>query len=137
METNMMGDKKDGFTIVEVIITIVVGSILLFGLAAMVNSIFVINARAHDTILVNSLIEDKVEELRSNTFASLSDGTVDFANELPDSITEGRSATYTVSAVTGNLGLKEVEFNVSYNDYGSTVYYNYKTFIGELGVGQY
>ena len=132
-----MDRNNQGFTIIEVIIAIVVGSILMFGLATMVNSIRVINARAQDTVLINSLVEDKVEELRSMGFSALEDITVDFTDDLPASITKNRSATYTTTTVTGNVGLKEVEISISHNDYGSTTYYEYKTFIGELGVGQY
>ena len=132
-----ISNNQSGFTLVEVIVVIVVAGIMMIGISNTVVGIRLINARAKDAAVVNSLVEDKVEELRSQTFVGLSDGTFDFTDELPDTITKNRSATYTVSTVSGNAALKQLDVTVSYNDFNSNAVYEYRTYIGELGVGQY
>jgi prepilin-type N-terminal cleavage/methylation domain-containing protein len=133
-----MVSKNDiGFTLVEVIVTIVVAGIMMIGLSTTVVGIRLINARSKDAALINSVAIEKVEELRSRTFIQLDDGSYDFTNELPDTITNDRSATYTVSSVPGNASLKEIVVSINYNDFNNESTYEYKTYIGELGVGQY
>lgn len=132
-----MAQNQKGFTLVEIIVTIVVAGIMMIGLSSTVIGIRLINARAKDAALVNSIVEDKVEELRSQTFVRLVNGTYDFTDELPDTITDDRTATYTVATASGNVALKEITITISYNDFNEEDVYEYKTFIGELGVGQY
>lgn len=132
-----MKNRQEGFTLVEVIVTIIVAGIMMIGLSSTVVGIRLINARAKDAALVNSLAVDKIEQLRSATFVSLADGTYDFTSELPDTITNNRSAVYTVETVPGNVALKEINLTISYNDFNTEKVYEYSAFIGELGVGQY
>lgn len=132
-----MSKNDIGFTLVEVIVTIVVAGIMMIGLSTTVVGIRLINARSKDAALINSVAIEKVEELRSRTFIQLDDGSYDFTNELPDTITNDRSATYTVSSVPGNASLKEIVVSINYNDFNNESTYEYKTYIGELGVGQY
>lgn len=94
-----------------------------------------LNDRARDRASVNALVENKVEGLRSISFVGLTDGTTDFTSELPASIGAPRSAVYTVSSVSP--ALKQVDVVVTYNDHGQTRTTTYRTYIGELGVGQY
>ncbi len=129
--------NQSGFTLVEIVVVIIISGIMMVGLSSTVVSIRLVNARAIDSALVNSIVEDKVEELRSQTYVSLSDGTYDFTSELPATINENRSAEYTITTVSGNAALKEVDFIVTYNDFNNSAVYEYKTYIGELGVGQY
>lgn len=129
--------SEEGFTLLEVIIAIVISSIMLVGLASMIVNIRLINARARDIAVVNAIAVAKVEELRSNSYVSLEDGTYEFTDELPATITKNRSAEYIVNTVPGNPALKEVLVTISYNDFNDPVTYKYKTYIGELGVGQY
>jgi prepilin-type N-terminal cleavage/methylation domain-containing protein len=127
--------KQAGFTVIELLVAIVVVGILVPTLVGFVNTLNRLNDRARDLSLVNALVENKAEGLRSMGFTALPDGTTTFTNELPATLGNPKSATYTTS--TPNAGIKRVDIAVSYNDHGSTQTVQYRTYIGELGVGQY
>ncbi len=124
-----------GFTIIELLIAIAVVGILVPTLVSFVNTLNRFNDRARDMTLVNSLAENKAESLRSLGYSGLTDGSTSFVSELPTTLGSPKNATYTVS--TPNPGIKQVDLVISYNDHGATQTANYRTMIGELGVGQY
>jgi len=132
-----MKNNQSGFTLVEVVVTIIVAGIMMIGLSSTVVGIRLVNARAKDAALINTIAEQKIEELRSRTFVQLEDGTFDFTNELPNTITGDRLAEYEVETVTGNVALKEITVSITYNSFNNEVTYAYRSYIGELGVGQY
>ena len=134
--TNEVARKTEqGFTIIELLVAIAVIGILVPTLVGFVNTLNRFNDRARDLTLVNSLAENKAEALRSSGYTALNNGTVSFASELSTSLGSPKSANYTVS--TPNTGMKQIDIVISYNDHGSTQTVNYRTYIGELGVGQY
>jgi len=124
-----------GFTITEIIVVIVAFGILLPVIVNTIGMLRSLNDRARDIATINALIENKAESLRSVSFVGLTNGTTDFASELPPEISQPRSATYTISSVSP--ALKQVDIVVSYNDYGAQREMEFRTYIGELGVGQY
>lgn len=126
---------EQGFTIIELLVTIAVVGIMVPTLVGFVNTLNRFNDRARDLTLVNSLAENKVESLRSIGFSSINTGTVSFTSEMPASLGSPRSADYTVTVPS--TGIKQIDMTISYNDHGTTQSVNYKTYIGELGVGQY
>lgn len=128
-------DPASGFTIIELVVSIIVFALLVPAVASFLNLLNTLNDQAADTAIVNALAENKVESLRSAKFNSLSNGTVSFVAELPETISTPRTATYTVTSPS--TGLKEINLNVTYNDHGSARTLTYKTYVGELGVGQY
>lgn len=124
-----------GFTIIELLVSIVLFAILVPATASFLALLNDMNDRARDTAIINALAENKIESLRSAKFTSLTNGTTSFTSELPDTITPPRSASYQIT--TANTGLKQVDLNIAYNDHGKQKTLSYKTYIGELGVGQY
>lgn len=124
-----------GFTIIELLIAIAVVGILVPTLVSFVNTLNRFNDRARDMTLVNSLAENKAESLRSLGYSGLTDGSTSFVSELPTTLGSPKNAIYTVS--TPNTGIKQVDLVITYNDHGTTQTANYRTMIGELGVGQY
>jgi len=131
----MKNQAQSGFTIIELIIAIALFAVIAPALAATISQLDGVNDRARDMAVVHGLVENKVEALRSISFSGVSNGTTDFTNELPATIATPRSATYTVSSV--NAALKQIDISVTYNDHGSTRDLTYRTYLGELGVGQY
>jgi prepilin-type N-terminal cleavage/methylation domain-containing protein len=127
--------NHSGFTIVELLITITLIAISVPAIALMIDAIGGVNDRARDLASIHALVERKVETLRSIGFTGLANGTTTFTSELPTSVAEPRSATYTISSL--NAGVKLVSVTVTYYDHGKTQSLAYKTYIGELGVGQY
>lgn len=124
-----------GFTIVELIVTIIVSAIII-GVVnlALVNQTH-IGQRNRDLVAANSYVEAKVESLRSAGFKALAIGNTDITSELPAELSAPRSATLTVSTVDD--ATKKIDISVTYNDQGTSRTYQYSTYIGELGVGQY
>lgn len=128
--------KSDkGFTTIELLITIAIVGILVPTLAGFINTLNRLNDRARDMTIINSLAENKVEGLRSIGFSGLATGTSDFTSELPATIGGPRSATYTITLPSG--AIKQVDLTFTYNDHGTSRTLNYRTYVGELGVGQY
>lgn len=128
-------NSQRGFTITELLVTIVVFAILVPVFGGLINTIASLNDQARDRATINAFVENKVESLRSISFTGLTNGTVDFTSELPQSIAAPRSATYTVSSF--NPAIKQIDVVVTYTDKGGPSSLEYRTYVGELGVGQY
>jgi len=126
--------RTNGFTVLEVLIGIGLFGIIMPSILLSVVQVNRLNDKAKDLTQANILAEQKMETLRSAGFNALNIATVDFTNELSQSFTEPRSATYTVTSPYS--GIKEIEVVIQYNDQGQTRTLSYKSLIGELGVAQ-
>ena len=128
-------NQTAGFTIVELIVSLVVGS-LLVGAASLLGSVYYsLSARALSLTVANSYSENKVEGLRSTGYLGLTDGTTDITSELPGELRSPRSGSLQVSSQSTSV--KKIDISITYNDQGAQRTYSYTTYIGELGVGQY
>lgn len=128
--------KQDGgFTIVELLITLLVGAVMVTGLNAIVVSQSFLGERSRDLVLANSFVEGKFESLRSLGFLGLNDGTTDITSELPTELNNPRSGSIVVTPHSS--GTKKIAITITYNEQGRPRTYSYSTLIGELGVGQY
>jgi prepilin-type N-terminal cleavage/methylation domain-containing protein len=125
---------QKGFTVVELVVSIVVAGIIIPSVALALNNLAAINHRARDLALANTIAQNKVETLRSIGYNSITSGTVNFSSELPISMGGPKSASYTIS--TPVTGEKQVDVNITYTDYGATRNLAFRTYISELGVGQ-
>lgn len=135
MKPETIQKDQTGFTIVELLITLIVGAIVVTGLNSIVTTQSYISQRGRDMILANSFAETKVEALRSQGFLSTPLGSTDITNELPAELNTPRSATMEISPHT--TASKKITITMSYNEQGRQRTYSYSTLIGELGVGQY
>jgi len=127
--------NQNGFTLVELMTAIVIGAFFFAAVSTLIANNSHLAQRARDVAAANSFAENKVEQLRSAGYLSLSDGTTDVTAELPAELKPPRSASVAVSSASTSI--KKIELSVSYNDQGSSQTYGYTTYIGELGVGQY
>jgi Tfp pilus assembly protein PilE len=127
--------EEEGFTIVELIVSILVAVILIASVNSIYTSHLVQSHQMRSMAVVTSFIENKVETLRSIGFLGLNDGTTNITSELPSDLMSPKSGSIVISSQAS--GLKKVVIGVSYFDGGKTRNYSYQTFIGELGVGQY
>src|SRR5436190_2054645 len=96
-----------GFTIVELMTTVVVAGIIIPAIAIALTNLAVVNKLARDQALANMLVQNKVETLRSSGYNSLSDGATNFVSELPNTMGSPKSASYTVSSPA--TGEKQVD----------------------------
>lgn len=126
--------RQTGFTIVELIVTIVIAGFIIPSVAIALNNLAAINHRARDYAIANTIAQNKVETLRSNGYNSLNLGTVNFSSELPSSMGTPKNASYTVSSpVTGE---KQIDISISFTEYNATRNLTFRTYVSELGVGQ-
>lgn len=133
--TKDIGNTEKGFTLVEMLVTILVSIILIGALSVITNNNVFMAQKGRDLTIVNSFAENKVEELRSKGYLSISNGTTDITAEMPTELKKPRSGSIAIS--DASIGLKLVVINLNYNAQGQTQNHTYKTYIGELGVGQY
>jgi len=125
---------QDGFTLIELVTTILVATVFLLALNNSVTSYTHTGQEVRDFTTANSYVEAKVEALRNTGYNSLAVGTTDISSELPAELLRPRSASLAVTAPSS--GIKKVDISVTYNDQGASRTYSYTTYIGELGVGQ-
>ena len=125
---------SDGFTIVELLVTIAVAAIVTGSMSQVVTSYVHTAQRGRYLNLANAYVEAKVETLRNTGYNSIALGSTSLNSELPSQLPPQRSATMTVTNPSG--GIKQIVIVVNYNDQGNSNQYTYTTDIGELGVGQ-
>ncbi|HEY5549986.1 MAG TPA: prepilin-type N-terminal cleavage/methylation domain-containing protein [Candidatus Saccharimonadales bacterium] len=127
--------NEKGFTIVELIVSMIVGAIMIGSAILILTSGERLGQKHRDLVVANAFVEQKVEALRSTGFLGLADGTTSIASEMPTELNSPRSGSLQVS--TPSDGLKKIDISITYNESGTTRSYTYTTYIGELGVGQY
>lgn len=125
---------SQGFTVVELLITIGICGVIVPALAAGLTTLTLINNRSRDLALANMTAQNKAELLRSSGFNSIVVGTTDFTSDLPSTISEPKSASYTVTVPDD--GIKEIAITISYKDISSTRTVNYQTKVSEIGINQ-
>lgn len=123
-----------GFSLVELILSITVGVLFITSLTQIVNNYVSLGQKSRNVVLANSYVEGKIESLRNIGYNGLNIGTTDLSGELPVQLPTPRSASMTLTSLSG--GLKQADISVSYNDKGKTQTYSYTAYIGELSVVQ-
>ncbi len=126
--------KTGGFTVVEMLLGIALFGVLIPVIILGLNAVSVLNDSSKDLAIANIYAENKMEELRSIGFNTIGTGTVNISASLPATLGRTRSGSYTITAP--NAGIKEVVLTITIVHRGGTKTLNYKTDIGELGVGQ-
>ena len=114
---------------------IVIGGILVTLTGLLVNNLLVISRQSKDLTIANAYAENKIESLRSAGYLGVEEGTYDFTTELPDNLRQPRSATYTVTSPSPDL--KQIDVILSYYSGQGAENLTYRSYLGELGVGQY
>lgn len=127
--------NQSGYTLVEIIVALIVGTIVLGSLSLITVNQSHLSQLSRDLVLANAYSEGKYEALRSIGFNGLNNGTTSITSELPVELNSPRTGTMVVSSHTTSI--KKVVLTIVYNDQGATRTYSYTSLIGELGVGQY
>ncbi len=123
-----------GFTIVELLVTIAVAGIMIGSLSQVVTTYIHTAQRGRYLNLANSYVEAKVEALRNIGYNAISLGTTNLTPELPSQLPLRSTATMVVTSPEN--GIKQADITITYNDQGTSNSYSYTTYVGELGVGQ-
>ena len=127
--------NQSGFTIVELLVAIVVGSVFVTSINSVFSSHAYLSQRTQNLVFANAYAEGKIESLRSLGYNSLSNGTTSVTSELPAELTAPKSGSVVITDYSTSI--KKVELSITYNDLSTNRTYNYTTYVGELGVGQY
>ena len=126
-------EDQAGFTIVELVIAIIVGTGFILITNTAVNNYTHLATRNRQLTLANAFAEGEVEALRNTGYNGLGVGTTDISSQLPSALQSPKSASLKVSSLSG--GIKQIDITISYNDQIARTY-SYTTYLGELGVGQ-
>ena len=127
--------SSHGFTLVELMATIVVISFVVLSIANLYYSSQSAERKSNYLDQATRAAQREIEILRSNRYVSLTAGqSITFTDDLPTSLPKNRTGTV---AVTEPLaGLKRVDVTVSYTDAGEAQQVVLSSLIGEIGLSK-
>ena len=127
--------KKDGgFTLVEVLVTILLLGVTIASLSSMFISIRTVQVQTSYYDTANRAAAREIESLRNDSYGSLTAGQViDFTADLPTNL-PNRHGSATISAPSD--GLRRVDATVTYTSQGKTRTVTLSSLIGEIGITQ-
>lgn len=124
-----------GFTLVELMVTVVVLGIVISSLGGLYYVMQIIQVRSQHLDLATRAADTEIEDLRNNGYDSLTVGNnITFTSSLPSQLPKGATGTVVVSQPLS--GLKRVDVTVSYTDYGQAENITLSSDIGIVGIGQ-
>ncbi len=123
-----------GFTLVELLVTVVVLGIAIIGIAELFYSMQVAQVQSQHLDLATRAARAEIEDLRNNGYNNLvASGNINFTAKLPSSLPPNRSGTVAVSQPV--IGLVQVDVTVSYTDYDKPQTVKLTSDIGVIGIG--
>lgn len=126
--------KEGGFTLVEILITILMVGVASASLTSIFISIRNIQLQSSYYDLANRAAARQIELLRNDSYATLTAGqNINFTSDLPTTL-PNRSGTAVISAPSE--GLRRVDATVTYKAQGQTRTVTLSSLIGEIGITQ-
>ena len=135
MQKHRQQKAEGGYTLVELLVSLIVGALLVGSVHTIYTNQLLISQQGRDSVLANAFVEGKMETLRSRGYLNVPVGTTDITAELPGELQSPRNASQQVTAQAASV--KKVVVTVNYNLHGKNQSSTYTTYLGELGVGQY
>jgi prepilin-type N-terminal cleavage/methylation domain-containing protein len=133
MKINHHNIEQDGFTLVELLVTIVILGIALVGVASLFYTIQYTQRQAMYRDAANRAAQRQVEILRNSSYNSLANGQViNFTSDLPARLPGNKSGVVDVSEPSA--GVKRVDVTVTYYDSGKKREVSLTSFIGLIGI---
>ncbi|HZM63664.1 MAG TPA: prepilin-type N-terminal cleavage/methylation domain-containing protein [Candidatus Saccharimonadales bacterium] len=124
-----------GFTLVELMVTIVVFAIAITGIGSMYYVMQITEVRSQRLDIATRAARSKIESLRNNGYNSLTpDSTIDFTSDLPSDLPSGKTGSVAVSQPMPEL--RRVDVTIQYSDYGKQQTVTLSSNIGVIGIGQ-
>lgn len=135
-------DNEEGFSIVELLITLIIISVAFGAFIVAFTSIQNVNKKALDLAAANVAAFSKVQDYENKGFASLPAtapiGTLqvveDFSSSLPDSLQSPRVGKVYINTVSSTL--KQVVVDITFGSSDSLREIQYADFIQTNGLGQ-
>ncbi len=127
-------NKDGGFTLVEILVTIMMVGVAMASLSSIFISIRNIQLQASYVDTANRAAAREIESLRNDSFATLVAGqNISFTANIPSSL-PSRNGTAVVSSPTA--GIRRIDATVSYKAQGKTRTITLSSLIGEIGITQ-
>ena len=127
--------NSEGFTIVELLATVVVFGIASLGIANLFYSMQYLQQQASHLDIATRAAQREVEVLRNNTYNALVAGqSINFTSDLPSALPKNKSGTVTVTEPSP--GLKRVDVSVTYSDGSKQQQVQLSSIIGVLGLSK-
>lgn len=128
-------DDVNGFTLVELIITISVIGIASIGIASLFYTTQYTQQQSRYIDAATRAAQRQVEILRNNSYNNLQAGqTINFTADLPASLPNTKSGTVLISEPSE--GLKRVDVTVSFTQNGRSQNVKLSSLIGVIGLSQ-
>lgn len=135
MSTKHKLTTEGGFTLPEVLVTIVFFGIATIGITQLYISIQRIQEQTAWMQSASHAAQTEVESLRNNNYNALTAGqNIDFSTQLPTSLPQPRNGTVVVSEPQS--GLKRVDVTIAYTDHGKQHQVKLTSLIGVIGIAQ-
>ena len=126
---------EDGFTLIEMIVTIVVLGFVIAGISGLYYTMQIAEVQSQHYDMAVRAARTEIEQLRNNGYATLTPGsTIDFTSSLPSQLPPSKHGTVAVSQPTDDL--RRVDVTITYTDYGKSRTITLSSDIGVIGLGQ-
>lgn len=132
--------NKLGFSLTEIVIVIALAGVIVIVLANLPSTLGLIGQSNHQS-LANQIIDQKIEDLRSQGYDNISNGTTMISdsrlNQLPGSTSEviiGDCPTLSPTICTSNEDVKQVSIKITWNETKGPKEVKVVTFIGKGGL---
>lgn len=127
-------NKDGGFTLVEIMVTILMVGIATAGLSSIFISIRNVQLQTAMYDTATRAAQRQIESLRNDSYVSLASGsTINFTSSLPTSLPQ---ATGVVAVSTPAADLRRVDVTVTYKAQGVTRTVVESSLIGQIGITQ-
>lgn len=128
-------NQPEGFTLIEMLITIVVLGIAITAISMLYFDMQNVQTASRNLDLATRAAQTEIEVLRNNSYNSLTPGqNIDFTSSLPAQLSGGKSGTVVVSQPAD--GLRRVDVTVDYTDNGTAKSVELSSTIGVIGIGK-
>jgi len=133
----MLKARERGFTLIELVVTMVFLGIVLVSVSGLFASLRQTNTEANNYTIASEVAQQLVEEYRNLPYANITTGTKDVTSYLSSypSLKTPRSATVVVTQVDAK-GLISVDVSVSYTSRTGSKKVELTTLISNKGINQ-
>lgn len=131
----MRRKNQAGFTLVELMVTLVVLGIIILSLSGLYYAMQVTQVRSQHLDIATRAARTQIENLRNNGYNALTPGsTINFTSSLPAGLPNDKQGIVTVSQPASDL--RHVDVTITYTDYGKQQAVTLSSDIGVIGIGQ-
>lgn len=128
-------NQQSGFTLVEMLITIVVLGIAITSIATLYYTMEGTQTRSRNLDLATRAAQTEIEVLRNNSYNSLTPGTsINFTSSLPAGLPRDKQGVAAISQPQPDL--RQVDVTITYTDGSTPETVKLSSTIGVIGIGK-